>query len=191
MFYTPLPSKTRILAQKAPVVTQKGLRWLTIISSIPLFGIVTAFGIAPTTSSLQDIPVRQIVHSLPLPEIAVTNEDENQYSVSTFWHQENIRRGDTIAAILSRLEVNKQDKADFIRAVRDNKVMQHLRSGEIIHAETSTEGELLTLRYFNIQGKQLNIGKIGSFYEIDNETAETNARIRVGSGIIQNTLFAA
>lgn len=191
MFYTPLPNKTRILAQKAPVVTQKGLRWLTIISSIPLFGIVTAFGIAPTTSSLQDIPVRQIIHSLPLPEIAVTNEDENQYSVSTFWHQENIRRGDTIAAILSRLEVNKQDKADFIRAVRDNKVMQHLRSGEIVHAETSTEGELLTLRYFNIQGKQLNIGKIGNFYEIDNETAEANARIRVGSGVIQNTLFAA
>lgn len=191
MFYTPLPNKTRILAQKAPVVTQKGLRWLTILSSIPLFGIVTAFGIAPTTSSLQDIPVREIVHSLPLPEIVQVTEDENQQNISTFWHQENIRRGDTIQAILSRLEVNKQDKADFIRAVRDNKVMQRLRSGEIIHAETSVEGELLTLRYFDITGKQLNIGKMGSLYEIDNDTAEANARIRVGSGVIESTLFAA
>lgn len=185
MLYTSPRDKMRILAQKPPVFTQKRLRWLTILSSLPLFGMVTAFGISPN-ASLQDIPERKIVRTLSLPEMSIS-DDTN----SAFWHQENIRRGDTIAAILSRLEVNQQDKANFLRIVKDSKAMRQLKPGEIIHAETTADGELLTLRYFYGKGEQFLIEKVDDAYEMSEQSVEANARIRVGSGVIESSLFAA
>lgn len=185
MLYTSPRDKMRILAQKPLVFTQKRLRWLTILSSLPLFGIVTAFGISPNTS-LQNIPERKIVRTLSLPEMQVATDTD-----SAFWHQENIRRGDTIAAILSRLEISQQDKANFLRAAKDSKAMRQLKPGEIIHAETTADGELLTLRYFYGNGEQFLMEKIDDTYEMSEQSAEVNARIRVGSGVIESSLFAA
>lgn len=185
MLYTSPRDKMRILAQKPSVFTQKRLRWLTILSSLPLFGIVTAFGISPNTS-LQDIPERKIVRTLSLPDMPVSSDIN-----SAFWHQENIRRGDTIAAILSRLEVSQQDKANFLRAAKDSKAMRQLKPGEIIHAETTAEGELLTLRYFYGNGEQFLMEKVDDAYEMSEQSAKVNARISVGSGVIESSLFAA
>lgn len=185
MLYTSPRDKMRILAQKPPVFTHKRLRWLTILSSLPLFGMVAAFGISPNTS-LQDIPERTIVRTLHLPEMAIST-DAN----SAFWRQENIRRGDTIAAILSRLEINQQDKANFLRAAKDSKAMRQLKPGEIINAEITADGELLALRYFYGNGEQFLMEKVDDAYEMSEQPAEINARISVGSGVIESSLFAA
>lgn len=185
MLYTLPHDKMRILAQKPSVFTQKRLRWLTILSSLPLFGMITAFGISPNTS-LQHIPERKIVRTLSLPEMQIASDTN-----SAFWYQENIRRGDTIAAILSRLEINEEDKANFLRAAKDSKAMRQLKPGETIHAETTADGELLTLRYFYGNGEQFLMEKVDDAYEMSEQSAEANARIRVSSGVIESSLFAA
>lgn len=187
MLYMSPRDKMRILAQKPSVFTQKRLRWLTILSSLPLFGMVTAFGISPPSTSFQTIPPeRKVIQVLSLPETSIS-ADTN----STFWHQENIRRGDTIAAILSRLEINQQDKASFMRAAKDSKAMRQLKPGEIVHAETTADGELLALRYFYGNGEQFLMEKVDDAYEMSEQSAEAGARIRVGSGVIESSLFAA
>lgn len=187
MLYISPRNKMRILTQKPSVFTQKRLRWLTVLSSLPLFGMVTAFGISPPSTSFQSAPLeRKIIRTLPLPEVSVPADTPN-----TFWHQENIRRGDTIAAILSRLEVNQRDKADFIRATKDSKVMRQLKPGEIIHAEITEEGELLTFRYLYGNGEQFLMEKVDDAYEMSEQSAEIGTRIRVGSGVIESSLFAA
>ncbi|CAE6501783.1 MAG TPA: peptidase M23 [Nitrosomonas nitrosa] len=187
MLYISPRDKMRILAQKPSMFTQKRLRWLTILSSLPLFGMVTAFGISPQSTSFQTLPPeRKIIQTLSLPEVTISAD-----SNSTYWHQENIRRGDTIAAILTRLEINQQDKADFIHAAKDSKAMRQLKPGEVIHAETTGDGELLTLRYFYGNGEQFLMEKIDDAFEISEQSAEAASRIRVGSGVIESSLFAA
>ena len=56
------------IAEKPLALTKRKLRGLILLSSFPLFGMVAAFGIAPDTS-LEDLPVQQVVLSLSLPEI--------------------------------------------------------------------------------------------------------------------------
>ena len=65
----PLREKSEILAQKSPARPKKKVGWLVALSSLPLFGIVTAFGIAPNTS-LSNIPVEEVVRNLSIPAIA-------------------------------------------------------------------------------------------------------------------------
>ena len=122
-----LGDKIGILAQKPLTLTKKRLRWLILLSSFPLFGMVTAFGIAPDTS-LEDLPVEEVILGLELPEILPVS-DANM----TLWRQESIQRGDTIATLLSRLEVNNHDAANFLRDARDVKAMHQLVSGKILH----------------------------------------------------------
>ncbi|MDN5881737.1 MAG: M23 family peptidase, partial [Nitrosospira sp.] len=113
-----------VLANKPLTLTKKRLRWLILLSSFPLFGMVAAFGIAPNTSP-EDLPVEEVVLGLDLPEILPV-ADANM----TFWRQESIQRGDTIAALLSRLEVNSRDAANFLRDARGVKAMHQLVPGK-------------------------------------------------------------
>lgn len=186
MIYYRSPRKRKsILAQKLTVFAQKKVRWITLLSSIPLFGMVTAFGIVPD-SSLQEIPNKKIVRALPLPEKFASSDPE-----MTFWHQESIRRGDTIAAILARLEISQEDKNRFLDTVRGSRAMSQLKPGEIIHAETRPDGELLTLRYFYGNGEQFQVEKIDDAFELNEQSIEGDTRILVGSGVIHSSLFAA
>ena len=129
MRFMPIRSKSRILAQKSSRLTKKKLRWLIVLSTIPLFGFVTAFGIAPQSPSYQQIPIEEVVLDLYLPDVmSDVHVDTNQ----PFWQQESIRRGDTVSAILDRLNVNPQDKVEFMRAARDSRAMRQLVPGKTI-----------------------------------------------------------
>src|SRR5688500_13199342 len=132
MLYTPLSSKPRILAQKSLKLTKKTIRWLVALSSIPLFGIVTAFGIAPNTPSFEEVQVEEVVLDLSIPDV-LSDTQTNQ----TFWHQENIRRGDTISAILNRLDISNQDSIEFLQAARGSRAMRQLKPGKTIYAQTT------------------------------------------------------
>ena len=112
-----------LIAEKPLALTKRKLRGLILLSSFPLFGMMAAFGIAPDTS-LEDLPVQQVVLSLNLPEIHPSPDPD-----MTFWRQERIQRGDTIASLLSRLEVNNKDIISFLRDARDVKTMHQLVSG--------------------------------------------------------------
>jgi hypothetical protein len=100
-----------ILAQKLFLQERKlSLRWLVAISSLPLFGIVAAFGIAPETQTRQ-IPVHTVIENLQLPSAAAPSS-----IAGNFWHEERIQRGDTMSALLDRLNVNDEDITDSCRA---------------------------------------------------------------------------
>ena len=145
MRFMQIRSKSAILAQKSTKQTKKTLRWLIVLSTIPLFSFVTAFGIAPNSSSFQGIQIKDIVRDVYLPEVI---PDSRSASDQSFWQHETIRRGDTIAAILDRLNVNRQDKLDFLRSARNSRAMRQLNPGKIIQAQTTADGQLKTLRYF-------------------------------------------
>lgn len=186
MLYTSLSSKQRILAQKSSKLTKKTIRWLVALSSIPLFGIVTAFGIAPNTPSFEEVQVEEVILDLSIPDV-LSETQTNQ----TFWHQENIRRGDTIAAILNRLDVSNQDSTDFLHAARESRAMRKLRPGKTIYAQTTADGELLTLRYFFGNEELFLMEKTDDEFRMTEQQIELDTQIHMKSGVINSSLFAA
>jgi murein DD-endopeptidase MepM/ murein hydrolase activator NlpD len=180
-----LVHKFRVLPEQQLILTKKRLRWLILLSSIPLFGMVAAFGIAPDTS-FEDLPVEQVVLRLELPEIHAASDPD-----MTFWRQERIERGDTIATLLSRLGVNNHEAASFLRDVRDVKPMHQLISGKTIHGQTTAAGELLLLRYFPGGSEQLVMEKSGDAFRVSEQPAKLETHVQMKSGVINSSLFAA
>ncbi|MCG7756803.1 MAG: peptidoglycan DD-metalloendopeptidase family protein [Nitrosomonas sp.] len=186
MLYTLISNKQGILAQKSSKLTKKSIRWLVALSSIPLFGIVTAFGIAPNSPSFEEIQVEEVVLDISIPE-AIAEAQANQ----TFWRQENIRRGDTIAAILNRLDVSDQDSTDFLQAARGSRAMRQLKPGQTVYAQTTADGELLTLRYFFGNEELFLMEKTDDAFKMTEQPVELDTRIHMKSGEINSSLFAA
>ncbi|HEU4854952.1 MAG TPA: peptidoglycan DD-metalloendopeptidase family protein, partial [Nitrosospira sp.] len=177
--------KNRISAQRPLALTKKRLRWLILLSTFPLFGMMAAFGIAPNTS-LEELPVQQVVLGLELPEIQPSHDAD-----MTFWRQERIQSGDTIATLLSRLEVNNQEAVNFLRDARDMKAMHQLVPGKTIHVQTTAAGELLLLRYFPGGSEQLVMEKNGDVFKPSARPAKLETHIQMKSGVINSSLFAA
>ena len=180
-----LVQKFRVLSEKHLTLTKSRLRWLILLSSIPLFGMVAAFGIAPNTS-FEELPVEQVVLRLEVPEVSPAADPD-----MTFWRQERIERGDTLATLLSRLGVNNHEAASFLRDVRDVKPMHQLISGKTIHVQTTATGELLMLRYFPGGSEQLVMEKNGSSFRMSEQPAKLETHIQMKSGVIHSSLFAA
>ncbi|MBX3641164.1 MAG: M23 family metallopeptidase [Nitrosomonas sp.] len=188
MQFMPIRSKSRILAQKSSRLTKKKLRWLIVLSTIPLFGFVTAFGIAPSSTSYQDVPIEEVVRDLYLPDVLPELESSSE---QPFWQQENIRRGDTVSAILDRLNVNPQDKVEFMRAARNSRAMRQLVPGRTIQAQTTADGELVTLRYFFGHEELFLMEKTDDGFKMSEQKIELESQIQMKSGVVSSSLFAA
>lgn len=188
MRFMPIRSKSRILAQKSSRLTKKKLRWLIVLSTIPLFGFVTAFGIAPQSPSYQQIPIEEVVRDLYLPDVM---PDVHVETDQPFWQQESIRRGDTVSAILDRLNVNPQDKVEFMRAARDSRAMRQLVPGKTIQAQTTASGELFMLRYFFGKEELFLMEKTDQVFKMSEQKIELESQIQMKSGVVNSSLFAA
>ncbi len=188
MQFVPIRSKSRILAQKSSRLTKKKLRWLIVLSTIPLFGFVTAFGIAPSSTSYQDVPIEEVVRDLYIPEVLTELESGSD---QPFWQQENVRRGDTVSAILDRLNVSPQDKVEFMRIARNSRAMRQLVPGKTIQAQTTADGELITLRYFFGHEELFLMEKTDDGFKMSEQKIELESQIQMKTGVVNSSLFAA
>ncbi|MDW7564731.1 MAG: M23 family metallopeptidase [Nitrosomonadaceae bacterium] len=164
--------------------TKRYLRWSIALASLPLFGMVAAFGIAPDTS-LKDVSVQQVILNLDLPETS-----SSAIADTTFWRQERIQRGDTVAALLSRFEVNNLDAANFLHEARKIKAMHQLVPGRIVHAQTTARGELRMLRYFPGGSEQFLMEKTDGAFKLIEKPIELEKHVQMKSGVIDSSLFA-
>lgn len=178
--------KGTILAQSGDERERKfRLRWLVALSSIPLFGIVAAFGIAPQTDT-QPVQIQTVVENLPLPGLTAAIATPDQY-----WREERIQPGDTIASLLSRLQVNDQDTMNFLRDSRGAQSLYQLRPGRTVRAETTGAGELLSLQYISADGTMLQVNRDGAGFKASEHAAALERRTVIKSGRIENSLFGA
>ncbi|MEY4960228.1 MAG: hypothetical protein RL610_407 [Pseudomonadota bacterium] len=171
--------------KESEMPTKRYLRWPIALASLPLFGMVAAFGIAPDTLS-KDVPVQQVILNLVLPETS-----SSAIADTTFWRQERIQRGDTVAALLSRFEVNNLDAANFLHEARNIKAMHQLVPGRIVHAQTTARGELRMLRYFPGGSEQFLMEKTDGAFKLIEKPIELEKHVQMKSGVIDSSLFAA
>ena len=121
-------------ARKLPILTQPIRAIIRAVAhlispgqalAIVVLGLagVAAFGITPDTS-LDAVSVRSIARALPLPAV-----DNMATGDALYWHEERVRRGDTIGSLLARASVVDAEAADFLRSDPAARALYQLRPG--------------------------------------------------------------
>jgi murein DD-endopeptidase MepM/ murein hydrolase activator NlpD len=161
------------------------LRWLVGLSTLPMLGVVAAFGFAPLVP-LAPTEVQTVVQNIALPKLHQSALIDN-----TFWRNEEIRRGDIVASVLERLDVKNQDILELLHSAGQSQAVYQLIPGRMIQARTTDKGDLLNLRYFYSGDKLLSAEKNGADYRINDRRIHVEYRTLMKSGEIIYSFFGA
>jgi len=160
------------------------LRWLVALSTLPLLGVVTAFGIMPQPEAIPALG-RTLSADIALPEVAGAESEK------VYWHTDRMQRGDTLNELLRRLEVRDEAAADFLHRATDTASLRQLRPGKVLRAQTSADGSLLSLSYLDNDGNQAAITRQDSHFRVEIQPAPAERRIVVQTAEISSSLYAA
>ncbi len=178
--------KLESLTHPTPPLKRKlSMRGVLIAALLPLFGMVTAYGIAPDTDT-RDIPVQTLIENLALPQPPA---DQTQ-AAQVFHHEEKVLPGETLGALLTRLGVSQQDNA-LLLGQSAAQIGRSLRSGQRVMADVSEEGGLQELRLTGSDGALYRISRQADGFVLDQPQAVHESRIVMRSGHIESSLFAA
>ena len=178
----------RILAQNSAHERRapKFRRWALAII-LPFAGIVTAFGIAPDTVT-DNVTRTQVIEEIALP--LVSTEQSSGTSSHTYWREERIQRGDTLASLLSRLRVDDSAAVAYLNGTREARGLFQLYPGRSLRAEINADSKLLTLHYLNGE-RLLSVKRDGESFRVEDTVPELETRIVTMAGEIRSSLFAA
>lgn len=179
-------NKTAILAEKEQVIErQVSLRWLIGLSTLPLLGMAVAFGIAPAEDP-RPIELKTVIENIALPQPVALHEGDGQY-----WQETRIQRGDSIASLLNKLDVEDEKASAFLRTTRDARTLRQLVPGRAVRAKVNADGALLALRYIAPDNTLLQVERSGEDFRVSEIAAPLESRVSMKSGEIRHSLFGA
>ncbi|MES2130681.1 MAG: M23 family metallopeptidase [Pseudomonadota bacterium] len=171
-----------------------------IISAGAIFLAACAFGaagVAPLAPDASDLPVKSIVQDLALPDLSdqIASLEKNGDS-QKFVHEERVRSGDTLAALLTRLGIDDTAAANFIKSDKQAKAIMQLKTGKKVTAQTSEDGELQWLRATVVDGKDnplknISIVRHGDKFLTQEAPAQLERRIEMRAREITSSLYSA
>lgn len=169
-----------------------------VITTSAIFLTVVAFGaagVAPMAPDAADLPVRSITEELAVPtlseQIAKLQSDDHLYL-----REEKVRPGDTLATLLSRLGVQDDAAAAFIKSDRIAHSVMQLKAGRRVQAQTNQDGQLQRLSATLGEGsnqpvRNIVIKRDGDGFTASETSAAIERRIEMRTGEIRSSLFAA
>ncbi len=121
-----------------------------------------------------------------IEEIALPTSAPIAGNATSFWRNERIQRGDTVAELLRRLNVEDQHASEFLRKNKSAEGLRQLAVGKEVQAETDANGALLALRYLGNDGNQVVIEKNDNSFKARTLAALIEKRIQIRTGEIKN-----
>jgi len=161
------------------------LRWFVTLSTLPLLAVVSAFGIIPQ-SELNFSFNQSVVEEISLP---AANPDADNKNI--FWRTERVQRGDTIAELLRRLNVDDLAASNYLRTNKATESLHRLSTGKEIQAETRADGSLVSLRYIDGNANQVIIERQDDNFNTRILSAQIEKRVFMRTSDINSTLFGA
>lgn len=185
------PPKYAMTPPKRPKIVQKTL--LTI--ALGLFVGAGAIAVVPSAKK----PLPEIYHTSELLEPPVIKSLHDQ--VGPFIHQTSIRQGDTLAAILKRLEINEPDLQHFLTYDEAARSIYKLYPGRTIQVALDAHNQLVWLRYNHTPADKENNTVVSRWLEVtpdgqgsfiaQEHTVAASTEIKMAEGIITHSLFGA
>lgn len=177
-------TKLRILTDRMTGAERRfGLRTLVALSSLPLFGVVAAFGLAPDTNTL-DIAPQTISEAIALPALASAGNS------GTFQRESLIQSGDTLASALSRLKIDDLEIQRLLATDAVRQMASSVRAGQRIQA-TTQDGQLLSVQFERGDAPALTVRRQGEGFVSEESSELLETRVVMRSGRILSSLYGA
>lgn len=160
---------------------------------------VTAFGIAPMAPDAADIPKR-LVTEIVVPDGIQSQLDALAEHELALYRTDLTRASDTVDSLLKRMNVSDASAAQFLRSDTTARKLLEGRGGKMVRVQTDENGALteLVARYAPADAEQLGthftrltVKRIAGKLLAMLETAPLAAQVRMGSGTVRTSLFAA
>ncbi len=162
------------------------LRWFVTLSTVPLLSVVTAFGIMPQTT-FNSSEQKTIVEDIALPALAAATAS----TTATFWRNERVQHGDTVAELLRRLSVEDSVASNYLLKDKAASSLRQLAVGKEVQSEIAADGSLLALRFLSNSGEQIVIEKNGDSFKTNTLPVQLEQRVFMRTGEIKSSLYAA
>jgi murein DD-endopeptidase MepM/ murein hydrolase activator NlpD len=175
-----------ILTQKITVQASDSRRsGMVATVLIFFFGVATAFGITPGAST-GNVPLTRVIEDITRNNLSPVE------TPGVYTQQDQVRSGDTLAALLFRMGVDDQAALGFIRTNATARVIyQQMSPGKPIRVQKMSNGDLISLRFPIADGKTLSVTRVGNDFQASVAAVGNLQRIMQASGTIQSSLFAA
>ena len=183
-------AKSRILAQVIQYQSAKpGPFWGALgIASVSLFGMVAAFGTAPTTDEIRSFQQTIVERLAPVEATPIDLSSES------FVREERIQRGDTVAALLARMGIREAEAIDYLRASTGTQALyRQLSPGKNVTARVGAQGELQTLIFPLNGGKDmaLTVERTADGFTAAEQPLKLETQVLMKSAEIRYSLFGA
>lgn len=158
-----------------------------------------AFGIAPMVDAAPQ-PVQGVISQAVATEDLQGQLDLLAAHSLELYRSDLTRRSDTADSLLRRLGADDTEFAGFLRSDPTARKLLDGRPGKMVSLSTDGEGRVaeLVARYpaassqqFSTHFTRLRISRSGDALQASTETVPLESQVRLGSGTIQTSLFAA
>ena len=190
-------AECKILAQKHAIglwrvlqglPARRALTAVVVLLALPIFGVLTAFGVS-SDSQLDTIERREITQSLALPrteEAALVINAPTQFRSS-----DRVQRGDTVAVLLQRLNVNDNAAFNFLRTDKSARSIFQLRPGRTVQAVTDAQGALQSFTYLHSNDQYLQVTRQDNTFAAQELKIEPTVQHVYKAGTIRSSLYGA
>ena len=165
--------------------------------------LVLAFGLFAGAAAIAVVEpkaepiVYQAKQTLPLPSGVTPLGLKNS---APFVQQTRIRRGDTLAALLQRLEINAPGLQSFLTHDKNARAIYKLYPGRSVQAAVDENNDLVWLRYLHTPSAKDNGQAVAKWLEVrphdesyiaEEHSMALDSHTQVAEGVIQSSLFGA
>ncbi|HTP98788.1 MAG TPA: M23 family peptidase, partial [Casimicrobiaceae bacterium] len=158
------------------------LQRAALIVVLALSGAVVAFAtLAPSPEAEATLLRRPVLEALPVDGAAVLPAPER------YVREDRFQRGDTLAALFTRLGVAGDDLRALVRVPS----LRFLRTGQVVRAETDADGHLQRLSFLSARETEMQIERAGGDFRAHEGAAPLTVEVRIGAGAVQRSLFGA
>jgi murein DD-endopeptidase MepM/ murein hydrolase activator NlpD len=175
-------------------------RSLTATIVIVLAGFAaTAFGIAPMAPDPADLPLRVISETVTPSGLDAQLELLAEHELSLY-RSDLTRRSDTADSLLRRLNADDAAVALFLRDDPTARKLLDGRPGKMVQVRTDSQGRIeeLIARYpaeakqqFSTHFTRLQVSRVDGALHARTEAVALESQVRLGSGTVNSSLFAA
>ena len=171
-------------AARHPKLRRAGIA-VAILFALPIFGLLTAFGVSSDTSTSQVVQ-RDVEQLITLPGFQEQDNGQVEYRTA-----DRVQKGDTVASLLQRLSVDDKAAFEFLRTSKEARSLLQLRPGKTLHAVVDGDGEMQSLVYFHSADKLLEVVRDRDTFSAAEKTVTAAAQTVRKTGVIKTSLYGA
>ena len=129
----------------------KPVRWSLLGILLPVSGVMTAYAVTEPVSNPQGIALERISEELPAVYVETNNFQ------SSYWAQEVVQQGDSLADVLARMGVAQTDIKQIMAKNSADQNMQLLRANQSVNIRVDSSGQVTDVQFFTDEELERNL----------------------------------